>query len=183
MRAHCRGTPGPHRSTEPTWPCVRARKIQFRLRDRGFAGLALAARHAASAPRARRFPSRPPPRSSAGASVPRLVLVCRVGISRQETSSFPNARCEADGVNTKTSTNGGKNYEQNDGSNHATHGDAGESSDRSKQQSREAGKGNHSKKEALHLVGIEVRAHPAPVSFQYPRRLPVRIARASRWRD
>src|SRR6184192_2538403 len=57
MRAHCRGTPGLHRSTELTWPCVRVRKIQVRLRDRGFAGLALAARHAASAPRARRFPS------------------------------------------------------------------------------------------------------------------------------
>src|SRR6266566_6986914 len=46
-----------------------------------------------------------------------------------------------------------------------------ESCDRSKQQSREAGKGNHDKKAALHLVGIEVRAHHAPVSFQCPSRL------------
>src|SRR5260370_27444488 len=59
-------------------------------------------------PRARRFPSRPPPRNSASASIPRLVLVCRVGISRQETSSFPKARCETDRVSTKTSNNGGK---------------------------------------------------------------------------
>src|SRR4029077_2956573 len=159
------------RPTELTWPCIRARKIQVRLRDRGFAGLARAARHAASAPRARRFPSRPPPRSSASASIPRLVQVCRVGISRQETSSFPNARCEADRISTKTSNNGGKIYEQNNRSNHATHGAASESHDKSKQQGGEVGKGNHGTKAALHLVRIQVRAHHAPLSFQYPSRL------------
>ena len=36
------------------------------------------------------------------------------------------------------------------------------------EQSREAGKGNHGKKAALHLVGSEIRAHHAPVSLLRP---------------
>src|SRR4029077_4285334 len=112
-------------------------------------------------PRARRFPSRPQPRNSASASIPRLVLVCRVGIARQETSSFPKARCEANRVSTKTSNNGGKIYEQNNRSNHAAHGVAVESCDGSKQQSREAGKGNYGKEAASHLGGIQVRSRHA----------------------
>src|SRR4029077_17317461 len=146
-------------------------RIRFHPPDRESAGSAPVGRREVSMPRARRFPSRPQPRNSASASIPRLVLVCRVGISRQETSSFPNARCEADRVSTKTSNNGGKIYEQNNRSNHATHGAASESHDKSKQQGGEVGKGNHGTKAALHLVRIQVRAHHAPLSFQYPSRL------------
>src|SRR4029077_5496176 len=93
------------RPTELTWPCIRARKIQSRLRGRGFAGLARAARHAASAPRARRFPSRPRQRSSAGASVPLRVAVCLFVMLRQETWSFPRATCRTDHFGMKILTN------------------------------------------------------------------------------
>src|SRR5437899_9338449 len=55
--------------------------------------------------------------------------------------------------------------------NQVTLGTSTESCERSKQQSRETVKGNHGTKAALHLVRIEVRAHHASVSFQYPSRL------------
>jgi hypothetical protein len=40
--------------------------------------------------------------------------VCRLGILRQRTWSFPNATGEADRVSMKSLTNGGQMYEQND---------------------------------------------------------------------
>src|SRR5262249_54687999 len=70
LRAPPREKRGPRRSTELTWPCVRVIRIQFRLRDRGFGGPTPVAKHGASTPREKGFPSPPLPRSNANASGP-----------------------------------------------------------------------------------------------------------------